>query len=81
MCLEADGEIKKWRDLMGATHPAKLTAPCARNSAGSIHKNAMHGSDAPETAAFESGIFPRAGAPRLAIKADRWIRKMALDTA
>jgi len=60
MCLEADGAIKKWRDLMGATDPAKAEAGTLRKDFGaSIDNNATHGSDATETAAFELGYFFR----------------------
>ena len=60
MCLEADGAIKKWRDLMGATDPAKADPGTLRKEFGaSIDNNATHGSDAPETAAFELGYFFR----------------------
>jgi nucleoside-diphosphate kinase len=60
MCLEADGAIKKWRDLMGATDPAKAEPGTLRKEFGaSIDNNATHGSDAPETAAFELGYFFR----------------------
>ena len=58
LALEADGAIKKWRDLMGATDPAKAAAGTLRAEFGSsIGENATHGSDAPETAAFEVGYF------------------------
>ena len=60
MCLEAPGAIKKWRDLMGATDPAKAEPGTLRKEFGaSIDNNATHGSDAPETAAFELGYFFR----------------------
>jgi nucleoside-diphosphate kinase len=60
LCLEADGAIKKWRDLMGATDPAKAEPGTLRKDFGaSIDNNATHGSDAPETAAFELGYFFR----------------------
>ena len=60
MCLEAPDAIKKWRDLMGATDPAKATEGTLRKEFGaSIDNNATHGSDAPETAAFELGYFFR----------------------
>ena len=60
MCLESDGAIKKWRDLMGATDPAKAEPGTMRKEFGaSIDNNATHGSDAPETAAFELGYFFR----------------------
>jgi len=58
MLLEADGAIRKWRDLMGATDPAKAAPGTLRAEFGSsIQCNATHGSDAPETAAFESSYF------------------------
>jgi nucleoside-diphosphate kinase len=60
MCLEAPEAIKRWRDLMGATDPAKAAAGTLRKDFGaSIDNNATHGSDAPETAAFELGYFFR----------------------
>ncbi len=60
LCLEAPDAIKKWRDLMGATDPAKAEAGTLRKEFGaSIDNNATHGSDAPETAAFELGYFFR----------------------
>lgn len=58
MVLEADGAIAKWRDTMGATDPKKAAAGTIRNEFGtSIGNNCVHGSDAPETAAFEIGYF------------------------
>lgn len=58
MALEADGAILKWRDLMGATNPAEAAEGTLRKEFGaSIGENATHGSDAPETAAFELGYF------------------------
>ena len=60
LCLEAPDAIKKWRTLMGATDPAKAEAGTLRKDFGtSIEFNATHGSDAPETAAFELGYFFR----------------------
>ena len=60
MALEAPDAITKWRDLMGATDPAKAAANTLRKEFGaSIENNATHGSDAPETAAFELGYFFR----------------------
>ncbi len=60
LALEADGAIKKWRDTMGATDPAKADAGTLRKDFGeSIGRNATHGSDAPETAAFELEYFFR----------------------
>ena len=58
LALEAPDAIKKWRTLMGATDPAKAEAHTLRKEFGqSIENNATHGSDAPETAAFELGYF------------------------
>ena len=60
MALEAPDAIAKWRTLMGATDPAKAEAGSLRKEFGeSIERNATHGSDAPETAAFELGYFFR----------------------
>ena len=60
MALEAPDAIKKWRTLMGATDPGKADAGTLRKEFGtSIEFNATHGSDAPETAAFELGYFFR----------------------
>jgi nucleoside-diphosphate kinase len=60
MCLEAPDAIAKWRTLMGATDPAKAEPGTLRKEFGaSIDNNATHGSDAPETAAFELGYFFR----------------------
>ena len=60
LVLEAPDAIKKWRTLMGATDPAKAEAGTLRKEFGaSIDNNATHGSDAPETAAFEIGYFFR----------------------
>jgi nucleoside-diphosphate kinase len=60
MCLEAPDAIRQWRTLMGATDPAKADAGTLRKAFGqSIEFNATHGSDAPQTAAFELGYFFR----------------------
>jgi nucleoside-diphosphate kinase len=60
LALEAPDAIRKWRTLMGATDPAKAEAGTLRREfGGSIEHNATHGSDAPETAAFELGYFFR----------------------
>ena len=60
MVLEASDAIRKWRTLMGATDPAKADPGTLRKEfAQSIERNATHGSDAPETAAFELGYFFR----------------------
>jgi len=58
LALEAPDAIRKWRTLMGATDPAKADAGTLRKEFGqSIENNATHGSDAPETAAFELSYF------------------------
>ncbi len=58
--LEAPDAIRKWRALMGATDPGKAEAGTLRKEFGSsIERNATHGSDASETAAFELGYFFR----------------------
>lgn len=58
MALEAENAIQKWRDTMGATDPAKAAPGTIRRDLGSsIQNNCTHGSDAPETAAFEIGYF------------------------
>ena len=58
LVLEAPDAIKKWRTLMGATDPARADAGTLRKEfAESIERNATHGSDASETAAFEIGYF------------------------
>ncbi|HVZ43043.1 MAG TPA: nucleoside-diphosphate kinase [Ramlibacter sp.] len=56
--LEGEGAIQKNRDLMGATDPKKAAAGSIRaDFAESIDANAVHGSDAPETAAVEVSFF------------------------
>ena len=58
LALEAPDAIKKWRTLMGATDPAKAEAGTLRKDFGaSIENNATHGSDAPDTASYETGYF------------------------
>ena len=58
LALEAPDAIKKWRTLMGATDPAKAEPGTLRKEfAESIERNATHGSDAPDTAAYEIGYF------------------------
>ena len=60
LALEAPDAIAKWRALMGATDPGKADAGTLRKDFGSsIERNATHGSDAPETAAFELSYFFR----------------------
>ena len=56
--LERDDAIQRWRDLMGATDPAKAAAGTIRKDfASSIEANAVHGSDAVATASFEIPYF------------------------
>lgn len=58
ICLEGENAIKRWRDAMGATDPAKAAEGTIRSDFGtSIERNATHGSDAPETARFEVSFF------------------------
>ncbi len=60
LALEAPDAIARWRTLMGATDPAKADDGSLRRQFGTaIERNATHGSDAPETAAFEIGYFFR----------------------
>ena len=60
LALEATDAIARWRTLMGATDPAKADEGTLRREFGTaIERNATHGSDAPETAAFELGYFFR----------------------
>jgi nucleoside-diphosphate kinase len=56
--IEAENAISKWRATMGATDPAKAASGTIRKELGtSIQCNCTHGSDAPDTAAFEIGYF------------------------
>ena len=58
LVLEADNAITRWRELMGATDPAKAAAGTIRKEfASSIEANAVHGSDSPESAATEIPYF------------------------
>ena len=58
LVLEGEGAILKWRDTMGATDPKKAAPGTIRHDLGtSIGNNCTHGSDAPDTAAFEIGYF------------------------
>jgi nucleoside-diphosphate kinase len=58
LVLQGDNAIKKNRELMGATDPAKAEAGTIRKAHGAnIEFNAVHGSDSPETAQFEIGYF------------------------
>ena len=57
-CWSARTPSPRLREIMGATDPAKAAAGTIRKDfAASIEANAIHGSDAPETAAFEIGYF------------------------
>ena len=59
--LEGENAILKNRELMGATDPAKAAAGTIRKDCGKdVEKNAVHGSDSPETAATEIAFFFRA---------------------
>lgn len=58
MVLEGEGAIARWRELLGATDPAKAAEGTLRKRFGTnIQCNGYHGSDAPETAAFEIGYM------------------------
>jgi nucleoside-diphosphate kinase len=58
LALENDGAVKTWRDLMGATDPAKADAGTIRKEFGaSLGENAVHGSDSEENAAIELSYF------------------------
>jgi nucleoside-diphosphate kinase len=58
MVLEKEGAVKAWRDLMGATDPAKADAGTLRKDFGaSVGENAVHGSDSDENAAIEIAYF------------------------
>jgi len=58
MVLEAEDAIARWRSVMGATDPAKASEGTLRAQFGTnIERNAVHGSDAPETAATETTYF------------------------
>lgn len=58
MCLAGDDAITRWRTAMGATNPEEAAEGTIRKKfATNVEQNAVHGSDAPETAAFEIGFF------------------------
>ena len=58
MALEKNGAVKAWRDLMGATDPAKADEGTLRKEFGnSVGENAVHGSDSDENAAIEISYF------------------------
>ncbi|MGA7742515.1 MAG: nucleoside-diphosphate kinase [Polyangia bacterium] len=58
MALEGDNAILRWRELMGPTDSSKAPPGTIRASFGTnIERNAVHGSDGPDTARFELGWF------------------------
>lgn len=58
LALEKENAIADWRALMGATNPANADAGTIRKELGvSIEENTVHGSDSPESAAFEIPYF------------------------
>jgi len=58
MVLEKENAVKAWRDLMGATDPAKADEGTIRKEfGGSVGENATHGSDSDENAAIEIAYF------------------------
>jgi nucleoside-diphosphate kinase len=58
LALEKENAIAAWRELMGATNPANAEAGTLRKEFGvSIEENSTHGSDSPESAAFEIPYF------------------------
>jgi len=58
MALEKEGAVKAWRDLMGATDPAKADEGTLRKEfGGSLGENAVHGSDSDDNAAIEIAYF------------------------
>jgi nucleoside-diphosphate kinase len=58
MILEGEQAIIRWRDMMGATNYKEAAdGTIRRDFATDIEKNVVHGSDAPETAAFETSYF------------------------
>jgi len=58
MAIEADDAIRRYREVIGATDPAKAAAGTVRQLYGKdVGENAVHGSDAPETAAVEIAYF------------------------
>jgi nucleoside-diphosphate kinase len=58
LCLDREGAIAKWREVMGATNPANAADGTIRKLyAIDVERNSVHGSDAPETAAAETAFF------------------------
>jgi nucleoside-diphosphate kinase len=58
IAFEGDGAVPKWRELMGPTDSKKAPAGTIRHDFGTdVERNAVHGSDAPDTARWEIGFF------------------------
>jgi nucleoside-diphosphate kinase len=58
LALEAESAIQRWRDLMAKVDPVRVAAGAIRREfTGTIERNVTHGSDGPETAAFELSYF------------------------
>jgi len=58
MVLEGENAISRTREIMGSTDPAKAAPNTIRKAVGTdVEKNAVHGSDAPDTARWEIGFF------------------------
>jgi len=58
LALEGDNAIQRWREVMGKTNPAEAAEGTVRRRFGTnIERNAVHGSDSPETASFEVPFF------------------------
>ena len=58
MAIEGENAIARWREIMGATDPAKAASGTVRKIHGTdVQNNAVHGSDAPSTAAVEVAFF------------------------
>ena len=58
LCIEREGGIAKWREVMGATNPAQAAEGTIRKIYGiDVEKNSVHGSDSPENARTEIGFF------------------------
>lgn len=58
LMLERDEAIARWREIMGATDPAKADPGTLRHTFGfNIERNAVHGSDSPDTAEWEINFF------------------------
>lgn len=58
LLLEKENAIKHWREVMGATDPAQARPGTLRRQFGfSVERNAVHGSDSPQTAEYEIAFF------------------------